>query len=110
MTGPLQPEILDTLVCEPARRPTGAPTIGDVLPAIRAASRDERQLTVTFDRTVTDLVSAVVDAERQCCSTIVWDLDTDPEPVLRIGARPGQLDVLEAIFVPPHPTPCMLSR
>jgi hypothetical protein len=104
MTGPLQPEILDTLVCEPASRPKDAPTIGDILPAVRAASRDEHRLTVTFDRTATALVRAVVDAERRCCSTIVWELETGPEPVLRIGALPGQLDVLEALFSPSHPT------
>jgi hypothetical protein len=101
----LQPEILDTLVCEPGSRPTGAPTIGEILPAVRSARRDERQLTVTFDRTATDLVRAVVEAERRCCPTIAWHLDTVQEPVLRIGATPGQLDVLEAIFSPSHPTP-----
>jgi len=105
MTAPLQPEILDTLVCEPASRPKGAPTIGDILPTVRAVSRDEQRLTVTFDRTATDLVGAVVAAERRCCSTIVWELETGREPVLRIGARPVQLDVLEAIFSPSHPTP-----
>ena len=51
------------------------------------------------------LVSAVVGAERLCCSTIVWELEAVQEPVLRIGAAPGQLDVLEAIFSPPHPAP-----
>jgi len=60
MTERLQPEILDTLVCEPASRPRGAPTIGDVQPSIRSAHRDERQLTVTFDRSATELVGADV--------------------------------------------------
>jgi hypothetical protein len=105
MTEPLQPEILDTLVCEPASRPKDAPTIGDILPAVRAALRDERHLTVMFDRTATDLVSAVVEAERRCCPTIVWDLETACGPALRIGATPGQLDVLEAIFSPARATP-----
>src|SRR4051794_24231958 len=49
MPEPLQPEILATLVCEPARRPNGAPTLGEIVPAVRSARRDERQLTVTFD-------------------------------------------------------------
>ena len=105
MPEPLPPEILDTLVCEPASRPQGAPTIGDILPAVRSAQRDERQLTVTFDRSAIDLVGAVVEAERRCCSTITWELETAEEPVLRIKAVPGQLDVLEAIFAPHHPTP-----
>jgi hypothetical protein len=104
MSEPLQPEILDTLVCEAGSRPRGAPTIGEIVPAVRSAHRDERQLTVTFDRTATSLVSAVVEAERLCCSTITWDLATVQEPTLRIIALPGQLDVLEAIFSPPHPS------
>ena len=103
MPEPLQPEILDALVCEPGSRPRGAPTIGDILPAVRSARRAERHLTVTFDRTATDLVRAVVEAERQCCSTIDWELETAWRPALRIGATPGQLDVLEAIFSPPGP-------
>jgi len=103
MSDPLQPEILDTLVCEPASRPKGAPAIGEIVPAILTAHRDERQLTVTFDRTATALVGAVAEAERLCCPTIVWKLDAVPEAVLRIEATPGQLDVLEAIFSPAHP-------
>jgi hypothetical protein len=102
MTEQLQPEILDTLVCEIGRRPKDAPTIGDVIPAIRSARRDAGYLTVTFDPTATDLVSAVVDAERQCCSTILWDLETERALELRISATLGQLDVLEAIFSPAH--------
>jgi hypothetical protein len=100
MTGQLSPEILDTLVCEPASRPRGAPTLADIVPAVRSTRRDGGHLIVTFDRAATDLVSAVVDAERRCCSTIVWKLEPGQQPVLRIGATPGQLDVLEAIFSP----------
>ena len=103
MTEQLQPEMLDTLVCEPASRPKGAPTIGEILPAVRSARRDEGYLTVTFDRTATDLVSAVVDAERLCCPTLVWELEAGPSLVLRIGATTGQLDVLEAVFSPALP-------
>jgi hypothetical protein len=101
MPDPLPTEFLDTLVCEPASRPQGAPTIGEIVPAVRSAHRDERQLTVAFDRSAADLIGAVVEAERRCCSTITWELETAPEPVLRITATPGQLDVLEAIFSPP---------
>jgi hypothetical protein len=105
MTDPLPFEILDTLVCEPASRPNGAPTIGEIVPAVRAAQRDARSLTVTFDRSAADLVSAVVAAERLCCPTLVWELETTGTTVLRIGATPGQLDALEAIFAPTDQQP-----
>ena len=105
MTDPLPTEILDTLVCEPMSRPKGAPTIDEILPAVRAARRDANAMTVTFDRSAAELISAVVAAERLCCPTLAWDLETAGEPVLRIAASPGQLDVLEAIFSAPHPLP-----
>ena len=105
MTDSLQPEILDTLVCEPASRPRGAPTIGEIVPAVRTARRDAYALTVTFDRSAASLVGTVVAAERLCCPTITWELEPAEAPVLRIVASPGQLDVLEAIFSPSHPQP-----
>jgi hypothetical protein len=95
--------MLDTLACEIGRRPAGAPSIGAILPAVRSVHRDELQVTVTFDRGATDLVRAVVDAERQCCAGIVWDLEIGEAPVLRMGAAPEQLDVLQAMFAASGP-------
>lgn len=103
MSEPLPSDILDTLACEIGRRPAGAPAIGAIVPSVRSVRRDEHQVTVTFDRSATALVRAVVDAERQCCAGIVWDLETDETTVLRIGAAPGQLDVLQAMFAPAAP-------
>jgi len=100
MTEQSRAEILETLACEIGRRPAGAPTIGEIIPALRSARRDDRQLTLTFDRCATDLVSAVVAAERVCCSTIRWELAAGQELELRIAAGPAQLDALEAIFSP----------
>ena len=105
MPEPLQPEILDTLVCESASRPKGAPTIGEIVPAVRPTHRDQRQLTVTFDRGATSPGRRRRGGRAPCCSTITWQLETTDDPVLRILAMPGQLDVLEAIFSPSHPTP-----
>ena len=94
----VQPETLDTLVCELGRRPKGAPTIAEVAPSVRALRRQGNTLIVDFDPAATDVVAAVVDAERQCCSTIGWHLETDQRVQLRIDATPMQLDVLEAMF------------
>jgi hypothetical protein len=104
----LQPEMLDTLVCEIGRRPAAAPSIEEVVPAIRSAHRQADALIVTFDAAAAETVRAVVDAERLCCSSITWALtQVSPDcPVeLQIGASPNQLDVLEAIFTPPYPAP-----
>jgi hypothetical protein len=104
MTEPARAEILETLACEIGSRPAGAPAIGEIIPALRSARRDDDALILAFDPTSADLVSAVVAAERVCCSTIRWDLEVGQEVRLRIGAGPAQLDVLAAIFVPPSST------
>ena len=43
-------------------------------------------------------VTAYVEAERLCCADIRWELDDEPALRLRIGATPGQLDILEQLF------------
>ena len=53
---------------------------------------------MTFDPSAAEVVRAVVEAERQCCSTIGWQLETDPGLKLRISAKPLQLDALEEMF------------
>jgi hypothetical protein len=104
MNEQLAPEVVDTLACELGRRPEGAPTIGDVLGAVRSVRRDAASLMVVFDPAAADVVAAVVDAERRCCSTLGWHLATDRGVRLRIDARPLQLDALEAMFSTPPST------
>jgi hypothetical protein len=99
----LPPETLDTLACELDRRPKNAPTIADLVASVRSLRREADTLIVEFEPTVADLVAAVVAAERQCCSTIGWHLDTDRPVQLRITARPMQLTTLEKLFSPLPP-------
>jgi hypothetical protein len=98
MNEQLTPEVIDTLVCELGRRPPGAPTIEQVIGSVTALRRDEESLLVTFDPAAVDVVQAVVEAERLCCSTIGWQVDTTHGVELRIVATPLQLDALEAMF------------
>lgn len=91
-------EALETLVCDLGRRPTGTPTIGDVLPRVTAVRREADSLVVTFDAGASDLASAVVDAERQCCSTIGWELEASSAVELRLSGTPAQVDALAEMF------------
>jgi DNA-binding transcriptional MerR regulator len=98
MTEQLTPELVDALVCELGKRPAGAPTIEDILGSVTRIDRDADTLTVAFEPAASETVRAVVDAERQCCSTIGWRLDTEPDVQLRINGSPLQLDTLEVML------------
>lgn len=98
MRDALTPEVVDTLVCELGQRPEGAPTIDQIVGSVTALHRDADSLVVTFDPTAADMVQAVVEAERQCCSTLGWQLETEQGLHLRITAKPLQLDTLEEMF------------
>jgi len=98
MNDQLTPEIVDTLMCEVGKRPTGAPTIGDILGSVTGLHREDDALTVVFEPSAGDMVQAVAEAERECCSNIGWHLETEHGLRLRINATPSQLDTLEAMF------------
>ncbi len=98
MTEQLTPDVLDALVCEIGQRPKGAPTIADITGAVLSVHRDADGLVVTFEPTTADVVAAVAEAERHCCSTIGWQVASEPTVQLRVTARPLQLDALEEMF------------
>jgi hypothetical protein len=60
-------------------------------------------LVVDVDPGAADVVAAVVDAERLCCSALDWHLDTGSTVRLRVEAKPMQLDAREAIFSSSYP-------
>lgn len=96
----LTPEVVDALVCELGKRPTGAPTIGDIVGSVTSLHRAANSLVVELDPAAAEKVQAVVEAERQCCSTISWQLEREQGIRLRITALPLQLETLEAMFSP----------
>ena len=92
------PEALEILACEFGRRPKGAPALADVVASVRSVRREAGSLIVDFYPAAADMVRAVVDAERQCCPTMGWQLETGRMVQLRIDATPTQLDALEQMF------------
>jgi hypothetical protein len=104
MTQVERAEILETLVCEWGQRPVGAPTTADVRPALRGLQREDGALVVEFDPSAAVVVAGFVEAERRCCSTIGWELQTSPDVQLRLTATPAQLDALEQMFTAPAET------
>jgi DNA-binding transcriptional MerR regulator len=95
-----RPDALDILVCEIGKRPAGAPTIEDILGSVTEICREGDTLIITFEPAAEETVRAVVEAERACCSTIGWNLETEHGLQLVIDAKPVQLDTLEAMFEP----------
>jgi hypothetical protein len=95
-----RPELLETLVCEWEQRPAGAATIADVLPSVWGVHRDGEILVVEFDTSAASTVAAFVDAERRCCSTIRWNLSSQPIVQLRLTGTPNQIEALEQMFSP----------
>ncbi len=92
-------EALDVLSCDYQMRPKGAPSFFDLEGSVLGMRREDRSLLIDFDPAATEQVAALVDAERRCCASIGWDLQTAPILRLRISATAPQLDVFEA-FLP----------
>jgi MerR family copper efflux transcriptional regulator len=102
MSEQLTPEVVDTLVCELGRRPKGAPTIADIVGSVTSVHREADSLVMAFDPNAVEVIRAVVDAERHCCSTLGWQLNTEHGVKLRVIAKPPQLDALETMFSAPE--------
>jgi len=86
-------EDLAVLACELDKRPKEAPSFSDLEAAIREVRREGGSLVIGFDPAESERVAALVDAERQCCPDIGWELQCSPALRLRISATPAQLDV-----------------
>ena len=91
-------EDLQVLVCEYEKRPKDAPSFFDLEGAVRAVRREGSALVIDFDPAEAERVAALVEAERQCCATIGWELQRSPGLRLRISASPAQLDVFEGFL------------
>jgi hypothetical protein len=94
----LEEETLEALSCEIGRRPEDAPTFGDVIGRVKSVRRQDDSLIVQFDPAAADVVAAYAEAERQCCSTINWQLETGPAVWLRISGTPMQIAALQEMF------------
>ncbi len=92
-------EALEILACDYQLRPKGAPSFFDLEGSVQGVRREGGSLVIEFDPAAAEQVAALVDAERQCCASIGWELQSSPVTRLRITAAPGQLDVFEG-FLP----------
>src|SRR5690242_8552493 len=88
-------DLLEVLACDIAVRPP-APGPDDLRPFITGVTHDGDGLRVRFDNAGASLVAAFVEAERQCCPEIGWELVAGP--ALRISATPEQLIAIKALF------------
>jgi hypothetical protein len=94
----LDADLLSVLSCEIDARPSGAPTLDEILPMLRNVQREPKALVIEFDSASSPIVEAFAAAERQCCSAIGWEVGGLRAATLRITAEPAQLDVLEGVF------------
>lgn len=91
-------DVLDVLACDYQARPRGAASVFDVAPAVRGVRREPDALLIEFAAEASPAVAEYVNAERQCCRQIRWELSETAPPTLRIHATPAQLDVLTELF------------
>ena len=94
----LDADLLAALSCETGARPTGAPTIDDLLPILQRVRREPMAMVLEFESGSRGIIEAFAAAERQCCSGIGWEVGGGSATSLRISAEPVQLDVLEGVF------------
>jgi hypothetical protein len=98
----LTKDTLGVLSCNIELRSVGAPGADALAEAIVGVERDGELLVVSFAPDALEVVERFADAERQCCASIRWDVETTSDGVrLRVGAEREQLDVLEAMFRAP---------
>lgn len=90
-------DLLDLLACSIDARPL-APGPDDLRPFIVGIARGPQTLVVHFDSAVAELLTSFVEAERQCCPDIGWEIIRGP--ALRIAAPAAQLDALVSLFEP----------
>lgn len=89
---------METLACEIDKRPKDAPSDHEVFALVTGIQRGANALTLTFAPAAASKLTAFVEAERQCCAGIGWDLVDGPEPGLRITATAAQLDLFEMMI------------
>lgn len=89
--------VLHVIGCELDKRPQ-APTISDLAPLVRSATRSPREYAVQFPAEAREAVEAFVAAERMCCAGIDWAVDVGRGVTLRIGADESVIDAISQMF------------
>jgi hypothetical protein len=90
---------LEVLACDIELRPRGAPGVDQIADLVRSAHRRDGALILAFDQSASADVEAFAAAERQCCSTLCWEVRRSGDEVeLSIGGSPEQVRLLERLF------------
>lgn len=93
---------LEVIGCEIARRPAEAPALYDLAPLALRSTRSPGALIVEFPAAALATVEAFAAAERQCCASIGWTVESDPVVTLRITTNDAALDAIEAMIPTTH--------
>jgi len=91
-------DVLDVLACDWQQRPKGAPSFFDLQGAVQDVRREPEALVIRFDPAHAAEVEALVAAERQCCTSIGWQLESGAALELRISGTEAQLDIFQSFL------------
>jgi hypothetical protein len=90
---------LEVLACEIELRPQGAPGVDEIARLVLDTKRRDGELILTFEASSAASVEAFAAAERQCCSTLSWEIRSVRDEVeLSIRGSPEQTRLLEGLF------------
>lgn len=90
--------MLEILSREIDVRPAGAPTLDVLRARVRKVTLGPSALLLDFEASDLGLVEAFVAAERACCASIGWDIETEDGLRLRVSAPSEALAVLAEIW------------
>jgi hypothetical protein len=96
----LTDEPLRALSCDIQLRPVDAAGIEQLLPFVQKRRIDGNAVTVFFSTKAKDILRSFVEAERLCCTSLIWEIIEDGnEIVLKVnGGNQGQASVVFAWF------------
>jgi hypothetical protein len=90
---------LEVLACEIELRPQGGPGVDQIANLVRSAHRRDGALILAFDESASAAVENFAAAERQCCSTLSWQIrKLGGQVELSIQGSPDQVLLLEELF------------
>lgn len=95
----LEDNEIEILACDIAIRPRDAAGYADLLPYVREMKLDGGRLTVAIEASGKQAVESFVNAERQCCTGLTWQIEDARALIhLIVGGKANQLQVVKSWF------------